>query len=121
MKTVKRESRRNFLKAAGLTAGGLFIGFNWSSCDSPKVEVLSTEQVLANAKNFNAYLSIAPSGDVVIYSPNPELGQNIKTSFPMVVAEELDADWSKVRVLQANLDTEKIRSPTYGWIRSHAS
>lgn len=107
MKTVKRESRRDFLKAAGLTAGGLFIGFNWSSCDSPKVEVLSTEQVLANAKNFNAYLSIAPSGDVVIYSPNPELGQNIKTSFPMVVAEELDADWSKVRVLQANLDTEK--------------
>jgi isoquinoline 1-oxidoreductase beta subunit len=107
MKTVKRESRRDFLKAAGLTAGGLFIGFNWSSCDSPKVEVLSTEQVLANAKNFNAYLSIAPSGDVMIYSPNPELGQNIKTSFPMVVAEELDADWSKVRVLQANLDTEK--------------
>jgi Aerobic-type carbon monoxide dehydrogenase, large subunit CoxL/CutL homologs len=107
MKTVKRESRRDFLKAAGLTAGGLFIGFNWSSCDSPKVEVLSTEQVLANAKNFNAYLSIAPYGDVVIYSPNPELGQNIKTSFPMVVAEELDTDWSKVRVLQANLDTEK--------------
>lgn len=107
MATNIKESRRDFLKIAGTTAGGLLIGFNWFGCDSPKVEVLSTDEVLAQAKNFNAFLSIAPSGDVVIYSPNPELGQNIKTSFPMVVAEELDADWAKVRVLQANLDTEK--------------
>ncbi|MBB6328375.1 isoquinoline 1-oxidoreductase beta subunit [Algoriphagus iocasae] len=108
MATLTKTNRRDFLKIAGTTAGGLFIGFNWLGCDSPKMEVLSDEQVLSQAKNFNAYLSIAPSGDIVIYSPNPELGQNIKTSFPMVVAEELDADWKKVRVLQANLDTEKF-------------
>lgn len=108
MKTISRASRRDFLKIAGTTAGSLFIGFNWFGCDSPKVEVLSTEEILAQAKSFNAYLSISPTGDVVIYSPNPELGQNIKTSFPMVVAEELDADWEKVRVVQANLDTEKF-------------
>ena len=107
MKTVTKASRRDFLKIAGTTAGGLFIGFNWFSCDSPKVEVLSTEEILAQAKSFNSYLSISPTGDVVIYSPNPELGQNIKTSFPMVVAEELEADWEKVRVVQANLDPEK--------------
>ncbi|GMQ23849.1 xanthine dehydrogenase family protein molybdopterin-binding subunit [Algoriphagus sp. oki45] len=107
MKTISRASRRDFLKIAGTTAGGLFIGFNWFSCDSPKIEALSTDEILAQAKSFNAYLSISPTGDVVIYSPNPELGQNIKTSFPMVVAEELDADWEKVRVVQANLDTEK--------------
>lgn len=107
MKSLTKTSRRDFLKIAGTSAGGLFIGFNMFSCDSPKVEVLSTEEVLAQAKSFNSYLSISPSGDVVIYSPNPELGQNIKTSFPMVVAEELEADWEKVRVLQANLDTEK--------------
>ena len=104
MGTLTKASRRDFLKIAGTTAGGLVIGFNWFSCDSPKVEILSTEQILSQAKSFNSYLSIAPSGDVVIYSPNPELGQNIKTSFPMVVAEELDADWEKVRVVQANLD-----------------
>lgn len=107
MATLTKTNRRDFLKIAGTTAGGLFIGFNWLGCESPKMEVLSNEQVLSQAKNFNAYLSIAPSGDIVIYSPNPELGQNIKTSFPMVVAEELDADWKKVRVIQANLDTEK--------------
>jgi isoquinoline 1-oxidoreductase beta subunit len=45
---------------------------------------------------------------ITIFSPNPELGQNIKTSFPMVVAEELDADWSAVKVVQAALDTRKF-------------
>ncbi len=107
MATQLKASRRDFLKIAGTSVGGLVIGFNWFSCDSPKVEVLSTDQILSQAKSFNSYLSISPTGDVVIYSPNPELGQNIKTSFPMVVAEELEADWEKVRVVQANLDTEK--------------
>ncbi len=107
MATLTKASRRDFLKIASTTAGGLFIGFNWFSCDSPKVEVLSTEEILSQAKSFNSYLSISPTGDVVIYSPNPELGQNIKTSFPMVVAEELEADWEKVRVVQANLDPAK--------------
>lgn len=114
MKTQTGTSRRDFLKIAGTTAGGLVIGFNWFSCDSPKMEVLSTEQILAQAKSFNSFLSISPTGDVVIFSPNPELGQNIKTSFPMVVAEELEADWEKVRVVQANLDPEKYERQLTG-------
>ena len=108
MADITKTNRRDFLKIAATATGGLFIGFYWSSCDSPKMKVLSTEEVLSKAHNFNSFLSISPDGDVVIYSPNPELGQNIKTSFPMVVAEELDADWSKVRVLQAPLDNDKF-------------
>lgn len=107
MAELMKTNRRDFLKVAGTAAGGLFIGFYWSGCDSPKMKVLSDEEVLSEAHNFNAFLSISPSGDVVMYSPNPELGQNIMTSFPMVVAEELDADWEKVRVFQANLDNDK--------------
>jgi len=71
------------------------------------MKVLSDEEVLSGALNFNSYLSVSPDGHIVIFSPNPELGQNIKTSFPMIVAEELDADWEKVKVVQAHLDTEK--------------
>ena len=106
--THLKTNRRDFLKIAATAGGGLFLGFHMSSCDSPAVEVLSDKDVLDGALNFNSYLSVSPTGDVVIYSPNPELGQNIKTSFPMIVAEELDADWSRVRVIQANLDTEKF-------------
>jgi len=107
MENLMKANRRDFLKVAATATGGLFIGFYWSGCDSPKMQVLTDEEVLSQAFNFNAYLSISPSGDVVIYSPNPELGQNIITSFPMIVAEELDADWSKVRIFQAALDNEK--------------
>lgn len=102
-----RTSRRGFLKIAATAGGGLFLGFHMSSCDSPTMKVLSDEEVLGGALNFNSYLSVSPEGHVVIFSPNPELGQNIKTSFPMIVAEELDADWEKVKVVQAHLDTEK--------------
>lgn len=114
MANLTKTNRRDFLKIAGTTAGGLFIGFNWSSCDSPKVQVLSDAEVLSQVHEFNAYLSISPTGDIVIYSPNPELGQNIITSFPMIVAEELDADWNKVRVFQAALDNDKYERQLTG-------
>lgn len=114
MANITKTNRRDFLKLAATATGGLFIGFYWSGCDSPKMQVLSTEEILSKATDFNSFLSITPDGDIVIYSPNPELGQNIKTSFPMVVAEELDADWSRVRVLQANLDTEKYERQLTG-------
>ncbi|SEI86449.1 isoquinoline 1-oxidoreductase, beta subunit [Cyclobacterium xiamenense] len=107
MEKALKTNRRDFLKIAATAGGGLLIGFNWSSCDSPKMKVVSEKEIMDSALNFNSYLSISPTDHVVIYSPNPELGQNIKTSFPMIVAEELDVDWSKVRVKQAFLDTEK--------------
>src|SRR5690554_1535716 len=108
MTTKLKTNRRDFLKIVAATGGGLFLGFHMSGCDSPVMEVLSDRDILDGALGFNSYLSVSPDGHVVIFSPNPELGQNIKTSFPMIVAEELDADWSKVRVVQAALDTERF-------------
>src|SRR5690606_4195893 len=117
-----KTNRRNFLKLAATAGGGLFLGFHMGACESPVVEVLSDQDVLDGALNFNSYLSVSPDGHVVIYSPNPELGQNIKTSFPMIVAEELDADWSKVKVIQANLETDKFdRQVTGGRSEEHTS
>lgn len=106
MTTQQTTSRRNFLKIASLSGGGLILGFNWTSA-AASASVVPPGATPEETIPFNTYLSIGPDGTITIFSPNPELGQNIKTSFPMVVAEELDADWSKVRVLQADLDTNK--------------
>jgi isoquinoline 1-oxidoreductase beta subunit len=107
-------SRRNFLKLAATAGGGLVLGFHWSNSEAAQLKVFESPTLALDSVNFNSYLSIAPDGIVTIFSPNPELGQNIKTSFPMIVAEELDADWSKVSVVQAALDTKKFERQLTG-------
>jgi isoquinoline 1-oxidoreductase beta subunit len=101
------KTRRDFLKTVSLSGGGLLLGFSIFDAEaSPTTEVLKLSNV--DVAGFNSYLSIASDGVVTIFSPNPELGQNIKTSFAMIVADELEADWNKVKVLQAPLDTTKF-------------
>lgn len=112
MKNIQN-SRRDFLKLTTVTGGGLILGFNWFSVDASPV-IVPGSAIAAGSLGFNSYLSIATDGIVTIMSPNPELGQNIMTSFPMIVAEELEADWTKVRVLQANLDNKFQRQLTGG-------
>src|SRR3990170_8549507 len=111
MMTLPKTNRRNFIKLAATAGGGLLLGFHWSNTEASSIKVLSS---VADDINFNSYLSISPEGVITIFSPNPELGQNIKTSFPMIVADELDADWSKVKVVQAALDTKKYERQVTG-------
>ncbi len=105
MTTLNKTSRRNFLKLTTVTGGGLILGFSWLTSEA-QIPVVVTEAGMAGSAGLNSYLSIATDGTITILSPNPELGQNIMTSFPMIVAEELDADWTKVKVEQAALDTK---------------
>ncbi len=114
MTSKTTNSRRDFLKMTAISGGGLVLGFNWFSAEAGVPVVISNSAMAAGNIGFNSYLSIATDGIVTIMSPNPELGQNIITSFPMVVAEELEADWKKVKVLQANLDNKFDRQLTGG-------
>ena len=95
--------RRAFIRNAGLASGGLVIGFNWlASCK------MTPEQVNSLPKEWfelNGFLKVGDNGLVTIMSPNPEIGQNVKTSMPMIVAEELDVAWKDVIVEQAPLNT----------------
>lgn len=107
MTTLNKTNRRDFLKITSMTGGGLLLGFSWFSAEA-ETPVIVTKANFAGELGFNSYLSIGTDGTITIFSPNPELGQNIMTSFPMIVAEELDADWTKVKVVQAALDTVKF-------------
>ncbi len=100
------DSRRSFIQKSLLGSAGLFLGFNWDST-AANVSNLSTTPAAA-VLDFNAYLQIATDGIITIFSPNPEIGQGIKTAFPLIVAEELDCDWQQVKVVQAKLDKVKF-------------
>ncbi len=115
MGTISNESRRSFLKLATAAGGGLLLGFNWT--DSQAATAIVAVDAVAGAAavvDFNSFLSISPAGIVTILSPNPEVGQGIKTAFPIIVAEELGADWTKVVVEQAPLDTIKFQRQVAG-------
>ncbi|MFD2098165.1 xanthine dehydrogenase family protein molybdopterin-binding subunit [Flagellimonas iocasae] len=96
--------RRAFIRNTGLAGGGLVLGFNWlASCK------MTPEQVNSMPKEWfelNGFLKIGDNGMVTIMSPNPEIGQNVKTAMPMIVAEELDVAWKDVIVEQAPLNTD---------------
>jgi isoquinoline 1-oxidoreductase beta subunit len=113
MTTLNKTNRRDFIKITSMTGGGLLLGFSWFSVDA-ETPVIMTRANFAGELDFNSYLSIATDGTITIFSPNPELGQNVMTSFPMIVAEELDADWTKVKVVQAPLDTVKFERQLTG-------
>lgn len=113
MQNQEQNSRRNFLKLAASLGGGLFLGFNWAD-QSVSPTIVDIKDLGNGNFNFNSFLSIGSDNVITIYSPNPEVGQGIKTAFPIVVAEELDADWKQVKVLQAALDTGKFERQVAG-------
>lgn len=99
-------NRRSFLKVSALAGGGMILSFNWLAGCKP-----NSEEGLGLPKEWfrlNGFIKIGENGLITIMSPNPEGGQNIKTSMPLIVAEELDADWTKVVVEQAPLDTDNF-------------
>ena len=108
--------RRSFIQKSSLVSGGLMIGFPWlASCEmsAAKVKALPKEWF-----ELNGFLKIADNGLITIMSPNPEIGQNIKTSMPMIVAEELDALWDDVIVEQAPLNTAIFKRQLAGGSQS---
>ncbi|MDZ7684815.1 MAG: molybdopterin cofactor-binding domain-containing protein [Gammaproteobacteria bacterium] len=69
---------------------------------------------LVGSEELNAYVKIASDGEITIFSPQPEMGQGVKTALPMIVAEEMGAKWEDVTVLQAEVDAERYGSQWSG-------
>ena len=100
-------SRRSFLKSTALAGGGLMISFSWLSefGQDDKIKMFDLPE---QWHELNGYIKITPDNVIKILNPNPEFGQNVMTSLPMIVAEELDAEWQKVVVEMGPHDTVKL-------------
>lgn len=117
MQTDKKfQSRRTFLKTSVAGTGGLMLSFSWLSAQSSKMSVAAAG--ISKGIELSGHIIIHPDNTVLIYSQNPEIGQNVKTSMPMIIAEELDVDWNMVSVEQAGLDTKKFKRQVAGGSQS---
>ena len=99
IKTEKAMERREFLRASAILGGGLLL----ASYAEP---VSALERWTPAAGEFmpNAFIRMTPDGIVTIVGKNPEIGQGMKTTLPMLIADELDVEWKNVRVQQGDLD-----------------
>src|SRR5438067_10750856 len=97
--TSKTIERREFLRATAIVGGGLLL--------ASYAEPLSALETWSRpAADFipNAFIRMTPDGIVTIIGKNPEIGQGMKTTLPMLIADELDVEWKNVRVEQGDLD-----------------
>jgi len=105
MSTIYNASRRDFLKTSALAGGGLLIGFT----------LPGAARLAQAAGEFspNAYIRISTDNQITVICGLSEMGQGVHTAIPMLVAEELDADWSKIKVQQAQADAA-FNNPIFG-------
>jgi len=100
-------SRRTFLQVSSVAGGGVLLGLYFK----PSVFGQGPPRVIPVPSSF---IRITPDGIVTIMAKNPEIGQGVKTSLPMTIADELDVDWKDVRIEQADLDTTKYSNQSAG-------
>ena len=101
-------SRRHFLKVSALSGGGMLINFSFLT------QFATAGEKRNDAFAPNGYIKIASDGTIVLLAPNPEIGQGVKTSLPLIVAEELCVDWKKIQVEFAPVENKYGRQAAGG-------
>lgn len=106
MTSMTSMGRRDFLRISLTAAGGMLL-----SLDSP---AFASEEGGAPAQ-LTPFVRIDPDGRITVYAPKPEIGQGVQTSLPMIIAEELDADWKRVTVAPLPIGLERNEEGRIGW------
>jgi isoquinoline 1-oxidoreductase beta subunit len=100
-------TRRSFLKITALAGGGMVVAFN---IDGDLLAQGRGGGAPGGGMQAQAFIKFTPDGKVTIINKNPEIGQGVKNMLPMIIADELDVDWSSVVVEQADADQAKYGS-----------
>ena len=104
---IANVSRRDFLKTSAIVGGSVFILGVWTGCQTGDVPYDDPRVAASGAMGDavfqpNIFLAINESGDVFIVCSRSEMGQGVRTGMPVVIADELGADWNRVHVEQAD-------------------
>ena len=109
--------RRDFLKLTGLAGGGFALAFYIRSGG----EAAAADAAATGDFSPNAFVRIARTGAVTIVSKQPEMGQGVKTSLPMIIAEQLEVPWKDIAIEQGDFDEKKYGGQSAGGSQSTPS
>ena len=109
MTTVSGLTRRHILKVSAVAGGGLLL-----QATLPVATASPPDDALVGSKELNVYVHIGRDGQITIYSSIPEMGQGIRTTLPMIIAEEMGARWEDVQVMDAPLDADRFGRQSAG-------
>ena len=115
----KKYTRRDFIRVSALVGGGLLAGLYLPGYARQPKRIATKQNKAADYDetswtDVNVYVRISPNNRISIITPYPEIGQGVRTSMPMLIAEEMDADWSLVSTEQAESDKDKYGQQIVG-------
>ena len=116
-------SRRHFILMAASAAGGLMVGIG-AAPDSARAATVSEQPWNNNEyapNEIDAWIAIDPDDSILIRYQRSEMGQGSMTALPMIIAEELQCDWSRVRIEYASSTRNVRENRIYGNMYSHGS
>jgi isoquinoline 1-oxidoreductase subunit beta len=98
MENNSKLNRRKFLQASASAASGLLLAFHLPA------QTKTAETLPQTSKNFspNAFLNITPDNKITIFVTRSEMGQGVRTALPMMLADELEVEWSQIELKQAS-------------------
>lgn len=101
MSELRKISRREFMKRTGQAGGGLVFALTFASACQPREQAVGPAAQAAAAVSPNVYVNIRNDGIVEIVCHRSEMGQGVRTSLAQVIADEMEADWDRIELIQA--------------------
>ena len=106
--------RRSFLRVSSVAGGGIMLGLATLPESAEAQGPGGAKGPQVNTTNPNNFIKIAADGTITIIAKNPDVGQGMRTALPMLIAEELDADWATLKIEMTDLDATKYAGQIAG-------